>query len=274
VSRKATLGLLLAPGLALLAFGFAFPFAVTLFAPPAAEHPDVLGKLGAMLTDSYVLGVFARTVRVAVTVTLVCLVFGFPTAYLIARAPKSRQGLLLALAVFPLLLSTVVRTFAWLVILGRNGLISDAVLATGLTDRPPELLYTEFALVAGLTQLFMPLMILTSYSSLSHIDPGLEDAARGLGASPGRAFRRIVLPLALPGVLVGATLVFAGAVTAFTTPLLLGGSRNRTLATLLYDYANVKLDWGGASAVALIMTVLVLVVGWASGRISAKVATS
>ncbi|MEE1799329.1 ABC transporter permease [Streptomyces sp. NPDC101062] len=274
MSRKATLGLLLAPGLALLAFGFAFPFVTTLFAPPAAEDPDVVGTLGSLLTDGYVLGVLARTVRVAVTVTLVCLLFGFPTAYLISRAPKSRQGLLLALAVFPLLLSTVVRTFSWLVILGRNGIISDVVLATGLTDSPPELLYTEFALVAGLTQLFMPLMILTSYSSLSHIDPGLEDAARGLGASPGRAFRQIVLPLAVPGVLVGATLVFAGAVTAFTTPLLLGGSRNRTLATLLYDYANVKLDWNGAGAVALLMTVLVLVVGWASGRISAKVATS
>ncbi|MFG3367265.1 ABC transporter permease [Streptomyces sp. NPDC090032] len=274
MSRKATLGLLLTPGLGLLAFGFVFPFVTTLFAPPAAENPDVLGDLGGMLTDGYVLEVLARTVRVAVTVTVVCLVFGFPTAYLISRAPKSRQGLLLALAVFPLLLSTVVRTFSWLVILGRNGLISDFATATGLADRPPQLLYTEFALVAGLTQLFMPLVILTSYSSLSHIDQGLEDAARGLGASAGRAFRQVVLPLALPGVLVGATLVFAGAVTAFTTPMLLGGTRNRTLATLLYNYANVKLDWGGAGAVALIMTVLVLVVGWASGKISAKVATS
>lgn len=268
MSRRAASGLLLLPGVALLAFGFLYPFGITLFAPPAADDPDVLGKLGGMLGDGYVLEVAARTVRVAALTTAICLLLGFPVAYLIARAPRRRQGLLLALAVFPLLLSTVVRTFSWLVILGRNGLISDLLTALGLADGGTQLLYTEFALIAGLTQLFTPIMILTSYSSLSHIDIKLEEAARGLGASPGRAFRRVVLPIALPGVLVGAMLVFAGAVTAFTTPLLLGGTRNRTLATLLYDYANVKLDWGAASAVALIMTALVLVAGWISGRLS------
>ncbi|WP_262700874.1 MULTISPECIES: ABC transporter permease [Streptomyces] len=268
MSRRAASGLLLLPGVALLAFGFLYPFGVTLFVPPAAEHPDVLGKLGGMLGDAYVLEVAARTIRVAALTTVICLLLGFPVAYLISRAPRRRQGLLLALAVFPLLLSTVVRTFSWLVILGRNGLISSVLVDLKIVDGGTQLLYTEFALVAGLTQLFTPIMILTSYSSLSHIDARLEDAARGLGAKPGRAFRSVVLPLALPGVLVGATLVFAGAVTAFTTPLLLGGTRNRTLATLLYDYANVKLDWSAASAVALIMTVLVLAASWISGRLS------
>ncbi|GAA2431505.1 ABC transporter permease [Actinomadura vinacea] len=266
LSRRAA-GLLLVPGLALVAFGFLYPFAVTLFAPPAAEDPNVLGKLGGMLGDGYVLEVVARTIRVAVTTTACCLLLGFPVAYMISRAPQRRRGLLLALAIFPLLLSTVVRTFSWLVILGRNGLISTILNDLRLADGA-QLLYTEFALVAGLTQLFTPIVILTSYSSLSHVDEALEEAARGLGAGPGKAFRQVVLPLALPGVLVGATLAFAGAITAFTTPLLLGGTRNRTLATLLYDYANVKLDWGGASAIALIMTALVLAAAVASGRLS------
>jgi putative spermidine/putrescine transport system permease protein len=130
-----------------------------------------------------------------------------------------------------------------------------------------QLLYTETAIVLGLVQLFLPLMILSAYSSLAQQDPRLEEAARGLGASPGRAFRQVVFPLALPGALVGCTLVFAGAVTAFTTPQLLGGSRERLLSTLLYSRVNVSLDWPAASAVALVMTVLVLAVSALSGRL-------
>ncbi|MCP2163643.1 ABC transporter permease [Goodfellowiella coeruleoviolacea] len=270
MSRKVTVGLLLVPGLALLVFGFLYPFITTLFAPPTIEDTSVLGRLGELVGDSFVLTVAARTIRVAVVVTVVCLVFGFPVAYLISRVPARWRGLLLAMSIFPLLLSNVVRTYSWLVILGRNGLISQALVALGLADEPVQLLYTELALVIGLAQLFMPMMIVTSYSSLSQVDFRLEEAARGLGASAGRAFRRVVLPLALPGVLVGATLVFAGSVTAFTTPMLLGGTQNRTLATLLYEYANVKLDWAAASAVALIMTVIVLVVSAVTTRLSGK----
>ncbi|GAB3212069.1 putative spermidine/putrescine transport system permease protein [Marinactinospora thermotolerans DSM 45154] len=271
LSRRGTLFALLVPGLAVLLFGFLYPVAATLAFPPDGDPATVARETGSLLTDPYLLPVIARTIRVAVVTTLICLVLGFPVAYLISRVPPRWSGKLLALAIFPLMLNTVVRTYGWLVVLGGNGLLSS--LTEGLGLGPSRLLYTETAIVLGLVQLFLPLMILSCYSSLSQQDPRLEEAARGLGASPGRAFRQVVFPLALPGALVGCTLVFAGAVTAFTTPQLLGGARERILSTLLYSRVNVSLDWPAASAVALVMTVLVLVVSALSSRLSAKGST-
>ncbi|MCK9868723.1 ABC transporter permease [Nocardiopsis dassonvillei] len=256
---------LLVPGLAVVLFAFCYPVVATLAWPPDGDPATVARETGGLFTDPYLLPVVARTVRVAVVTTALCLLMGFPVAYLISRAPGRWPGRLLALAIFPLLLNTVVRTYGWIMVLGGNGLISgiSEVLGMGRV----QLLYTETAIVLGLVQLFLPLMILSSYSSLAQQDHRLEDAARGLGASPGRAFRTVVFPLALPGVLVGCTLVFAGAVTAFTTPQLLGGPRERLLSTLLYSRVNVSLDWPSASAVALVMTVLVLAVSALSGRL-------
>nr|WP_233515138.1 ABC transporter permease [Marinitenerispora sediminis] len=266
--RRSAMVALLVPGLAVLAFGFLYPVAATLAAPPDGDPATVARETAALLSDPYLLPVIARTIRVAVVTTAACLLLGFPVAYLISRAPARWAGRLLALAIFPLMLNTVVRTYGWLVLLGSNGLISDVSAALGLGR--PQLLYTETAINLGLVQLFLPIMILSCYSSLSQQDPRLEEAARGLGASPGRAFRQVVLPLAMPGALVGCTLVFAGAVTAFTTPQLLGGARERILSTLLYSRVNVSLDWPAASAVALVMTVLVLAVSVLSGRLTPK----
>ncbi|WP_235995283.1 ABC transporter permease [Nonomuraea montanisoli] len=273
--RRRTTGLLLAPGLAVLALVFLYPVAVTLVAAPAGvDDGGLADRLGALAADDHIWRAAARTVRVAALVTGLCLLLGLPVGFLISRGPPRRRAVLLALAVFPLLLSTVVRTYSWLVILGRTGLLSRALTGLGLAERPTQLLYTETAVVVGLTQLFTPLVIITAYGAFAHVHPDLEAAARGLGASAGSAFRRVALPLALPGVLVGATLVFAGAVTAFTTPLLLGGTRTPTLATLLYDYANVTVDWSSAAAVALLMTVIVLAAGALAARAPAKAAPS
>jgi putative spermidine/putrescine transport system permease protein len=274
MSRRTTIAALLIPGGVLLAFGFLLPFVGTLVTPPAIEPGSVYFSLGELLQDDFALGVLLRTIRVAAVVTVVCAMLGYPVAYLIAHAPVRIRGPLLVLSVFPLLLSTVVRTYAWLVILGRNGMVSSALQWLGFADGPVQLLYTEFALVVGLTQLFLPIMILSAYSSVTAVDERLDEAARGLGATPGRSFRLVVWPLTRPGVLVGATLVFAGSVTAFTTPLLLGGTQNRMLSTLLYDYANVTLDWHAASAVAIVMTVLVLVVGYVATRFARTAVTA
>ena len=124
----------------------------------------------------------------------------------------------------------------------------------------PQLLYTELAIVLGLTQLFLPLAIISCYSAVAQVDPGLDDAARGLGASRIRTFWSIVVPLSMPGIVVAATLVFAGSVTAYTTPYLLGGSSQRMLSTQLFSYSSITVDWAGASATALIMTVLVFLI--------------
>ncbi|MEQ3550331.1 ABC transporter permease [Pseudonocardia nematodicida] len=267
--RRMATGALLLPAVVLLVVGFLYPYLTMLVAPAADPDPDVPGALAAAVTDPYVIEIVARTARVAGLATLASVLFGFPVAWLISRAAPRWRALLLLAVTFPLLLSTVVRTFAWIVLLGGEGLISRTLQGVGLASGPVQLLYTETAMVLGLTQLFMPLLILTAYSSLASVDPALEDAARGMGAGNTAVFARVVFPLALPGTAVGAILVFAGSVTAFTTPSLLGGTRNRTLATLLYQEANTSVNWSAASAVAIIMTVVLLVVTLLLSRVSA-----
>jgi putative spermidine/putrescine transport system permease protein len=258
MSRKASL--LLVPGLLFLLAGFLLPALIMLVAPPGATPLDVISRVGQMLSDPFDLRIIGRTVGLGLIVTAISIVLGFPIAYLLARSTSRWSGVLLALAIFPLLLSNVVRTFGWLVILGSNGAIGQLITGLGLAEQAPQLLYTELAIVLGLTQLFLPLAIVSCYSAVAQVDAGLDDAARGLGASRTRTFWSIVVPLSAPGIIVAATLVFAGSVTAYTTPYLLGGSGQRMLATQLFSYASVTIDWTAASATALVMTVLVFLV--------------
>lgn len=254
--------------------GFLLPAVAMLFAPPGVTFAQVIERMGAMLTDPYDLGIIWRTVRIGLVVTAVCVVLGFPIASLLARSQSRWAGVLLALAIFPLLLSNVVRTFGWLVVLGSNGVIGQLLTGLGLVEKAPQLLYTELAIVLGLVQLFLPLAVITCYSAVAQVDPGLDEAARGLGASRTRSFWTILVPLSLPGVVVAATLVFAGSVTAYTTPYLLGGSGQRMLSTQLFSYASVTVDWAAASATAIVMTVLVFLVSGISALVGRKGATS
>ncbi|HWS37663.1 MAG TPA: ABC transporter permease [Actinoplanes sp.] len=271
---KRRTALLLLPGLAFLAIGFLVPAVAMLVAPPGAETTAVFTRFGEMLADPYELRIIGRTVTLGLIVTALCVGLGFPIAYLLARSTSRWGGVLLALAIFPLLLSNVVRTFGWLVLLGANGAIGRLLTSTGLADEAPQLLYTPLAIVLGLTQLFLPLAVISCYSAVAQIDPGLDDAARGLGAGRTRTFWTVVVPLALPGIVVAATLVFAGSVTAYTTPYLLGGSGQRMLATQLFSYASVSVDWAAASATALIMTILVFLISGLSSLAGRKGATT
>jgi putative spermidine/putrescine transport system permease protein len=155
-----------------------------------------------------------RTMEVALITTAASLVIGFATAWVVARAPGRIKSILVIAAVFPLLTSVVVRSFAWLVILGRNGIVNDALLYLGLIDQPLSLLYTEFAVIIAMVYLFTPLMILTLVGVLEGIPADLTDAAASLGASPAAAFRQVVLPMATPGLIVGSVLVFTGSFTS------------------------------------------------------------
>lgn len=266
--------LLLLPGLAFLLIGFLVPSLAMLLSPPGTDTADVFVRLGEMLTDPYDVAIIGRTLLLGLIVTVICMGLGFPISYLLARSTSRWSGVFLALAIFPLLLSNVVRTFGWLVVLGSNGAIGQLLMGLGIVDHAPQLLYTPLAIVLGLTQLFLPLAIITCYSAVSQVDAGLDDAARGLGASRTRTFWDVVFPLSLPGIVVASTLVFAGAVTAYTTPYLLGGSGNRMLSTQLFSYSSVTIDWASASATALIMTVLVFVVSAVSTVVARKGATS
>lgn len=266
--------LLVIPGLIVLLVGFLIPSIAMLFAPPGVSAGDVFARMFEMLFEPYDQAIIVRTLTLGLITTVICIVLGFPTAYLLARAAGRWAGVLLALAIFPLLLSSVVRTFGWLVVLGSQGAVGQFLTSTGLATEAPQLLYTPLAIVLGLVQLFLPLAIITCYSAVAQVDAGLDEAARGLGATRTRTFWAVVFPLSMPGVVVAATLVFAGAITAYTTPYLLGGSRQRMLSTQLFTYSSTTLDWAAASATAVIMTVLVFAISGISNAFGKKGQTS
>jgi putative spermidine/putrescine transport system permease protein len=177
------------------------------------------------LGDAFSLGVLADTMRLGAETTICCLILGFPLAWLHQRSGPSIKGLLMLLVLLPLLTSVVVRTFAWIVVLGRQGIVNTALQGMGLIDTPLRLLYTEGGVVAALTQVQMPLMALPIIAALGRTGPDLPDAAGMLGAGAWRVFRTITLPLALPGIIAGCLLTFTAAVTAFITQSLVGGGQ-------------------------------------------------
>lgn len=203
--------------------------------------------------DSYYVGIYLRTLRVAVVTTILAVIMGFPTAYFISLLGKKYRGIFIIFAVFPLLTSPVVRSFAWMIILGRNGIVNRTLLFFNIIESPLRLLYTEISITLGLLYLFLPLMIVSLVGVMQNIDKELMLAAQVLGASRFKAFLKVIFPLSLPGLVVGSALVFTGSLTAYTTPALLGGDGSRVLSTLIYRYAMTFFDWETASVIAIIM---------------------
>lgn len=219
-----------------------------------------LSVLCGIFKDEYYLKIFLRTVKIAVITTAVCMVGGIPTAYFISRCDKKWRGLLLAASIFPMMTNSVIRSFAWINILGSNGIINKFLLALGLADKPMKLLYTDFAIIIGSIYLFLPLMIVTVTGVMENIDDDMMEAAQSLGAARMEAFMKVIFPMSLPGIIVGGILVFTGTLTAYTTPQLLGGNSNMVMATLIYQRAMSVSDWTGASVIAFIMIVVTLAV--------------
>ncbi|WP_293859886.1 ABC transporter permease [uncultured Alsobacter sp.] len=250
--------LLVAPALAIVAGLLVAPVANTATMPLTSGRAVALYQR--FFTGAFNQAVTLRTLEIAAVTTVVSLVLGFVAAYVVARAPQKARSILIVAAVFPLLTGTVVRSFAFMVILGRNGLANDFLQKVGLASAPLQMLYTEFAVIVGLVYLFTPLMIVSLVGVLENIDPDLSRAAASLGATPGAVFRQVILPLAVPGLIVGSVLVFTGSFTAFATPQLLGGEQQTVLATLLYQKAMVSFDWMGAATIATVMVVITLLV--------------
>jgi putative spermidine/putrescine transport system permease protein len=259
--------LLLVPALAIILVFLLAPVGGTVATTFGAPQ-GVFAPYTRFLSSSFSQTVLWRTLEIAVLVTVISTLIGFPTAYVIARSRRGWRSMLIVAAVFPLLTSTVVRSFAWMVILGRNGLLNKALLGLGLTSDPVSLLYTETAVVIGLVYLFSPLMILSLVGVLENIDPDLMQASASLGAGPRATFTQVILPLATPGLIVGAVLVFTGSFTAYTTPQLLGGQRQTVLATLLYQRAMVSFDWVAASTIAVVMVAITVVVVLGMSRLA------
>lgn len=214
--------------------------------------------------------VLLRTVEVAVITTAISVVVGFATAWVVARSPGRIKSVLIIASVFPLLTSVVVRSFAWLVILGKNGILNKALLAIGVISEPLPMLYTEGSVIVAMVYLFTPLMILTLVGVLEGIPKELTEAAASLGARPAAAFRQVVLPMSVPGLIVGSVLVFTGSFASYATPQLLGGDRQMMMGTFLYQRAMVTFDWIGASTIAAVMMVVTLTTVFLMSRLARK----
>jgi putative spermidine/putrescine transport system permease protein len=220
------------------------------------ESAFTLENYQEFLSDRFYLQELLRTLRLGVVVTALTLFATYPIALFLARTQSRWRGLLVSLAIAPLLTSTVVRTYGWLVILGNDGLVNGALLGIGLIEQPLRLINDEIGVVIGLVEILMPYMALGLLSGFGRINPDLEEAAMSLGAHPLRAFWRVTLPLSLPGIATGVLLVFVLTISSFVTPQLLGGGRVFLMATEIFDQATYTLDWPFAAAVSFLLLIL------------------
>jgi len=210
------------------------------------------------LGDAYHLSILGDTLLLGLQVTLVTLLIAYPLGLAYLRAGPRVRTLLLFLILLPLLTNTVVRTFAWMAILGREGVINAWLVGVGLTDGPQRLLYTRPWLVVALAQIYLPLMALPLNNSLAKIDANLMKASEGLGASRAFTFRTVILPLSMPGAVAGGLLVFAGSTTAFITQTLVGGGRQLFMPLHIYQQAIGVQKWTFAAAISVIFAIAVM----------------
>ena len=244
--------ILLAPTLLLLAVFFLYPLGDML--ARSLYDPDFTWKHYARLVaEPTYLQVLWITFEIALSVTVAALVLGFPLAYFLSQIRTRTAGLLMILVVVPYFTSVLVRTYAWMVLLGTEGIVNQLLGAVGLIDQPLALMYTRFGVLVGMTYILLPYMVLALYSVMRGIDTGLLRAAESLGASRRRAFWRIFVPLSMPGVAAGSLLVFILSIGFFITPALMGSQEDSMISMIIESQVETYFDWGFASALASIL---------------------
>jgi ABC-type spermidine/putrescine transport system permease subunit I len=211
--------------------------------------------------------VLLRTFRISVTVTLACLVLGYPVAYTLATAPRWLAAPLLVLVLVPFWISLLARSFTWLVLLQRNGVVNRLLLALGLTTEPLPLVYNELGVYVGMIHILLPYMILSLYAGMRSIDPTLLRAAANLGATGWQAFVRVYLPLSLPGVAAGSVLLFVLGLGFFITPALLGGGKVTMVAVLIEANIREALNWPLAAALSVLLLAATVLALWPAYRL-------
>ena len=210
-----------------------------------------------ILTDGITLKIFIQTVELSLIITLFCLLLGYPVAMLMRRVgPKARLWILL-LVVSPLLTSIIVRNVAWVLILGRSGMINDFLISWGLISKPLPLMYNTFGVVLAVVHVYLSFMVLPLFAALSSINNSLEEAAASLGAKPLSIFLNVTLPLSLPGIMAGCTLVFILSMGVYLTPVIMGGNFVVTLPMLIEDAVRNRYNWPEASAMALLLLIAI-----------------
>lgn len=214
--------------------------------------------------DSYFWEIFGRTFGIALATTAICAVVGVPVAHFMGRISPRLRSVMILIVLGPLLISVVVRTLGWAILLGNRGVINTALMNWGLIERPIKMMYTSGGIVLALTHVMIPFMILAVWAALQRCDPLTEAAAESLGAPELTIFRRVVLPQAMPGVLSGSLIVFSLSASSFATPAILGGRRVKVVATVVYDEFMNTLNWplGAAIAMVLLAAVLIVMLSW------------
>ncbi len=219
-----------------------------------------LAQLWRVLGDDAYHLAFLTTLQIAIASTLICAVIGYPYAYLMATSSPRVAALLAAAVMVPFWTSVLARSLAWMILLGRRGVINEWLVATGVLERPVALLFNGIGVQIGMVHVLLPFMVLPIWSILSRLDAGLPRAARSLGASPAQAFLHVTLPLSLPGLAAGATLVFMFAIGFYITPALLGGPNELTIASLIEMVVRDLLDWSFGAMLSLALLALVAAV--------------
>ncbi len=254
-------GLLVLPAVAMLGLVFLLPLALffvrtLLIESPAADLPGLFARV---LGSRAMQIAMVTTVWISLLTTVVTLLVGYPIAFYLANRRGPRVSLVLFCVVVPYFTSVIVRTYAWMVLLGREGILNRLLVGGGVTDAPLPLLYNTFSIVVGMTYVLLPYMVLTLYAAMRGIDPNLVRAGRALGASPFYVFRRVYLPLSWPGVASGTLIVLILALGFFITPALMGGPGNVMVAMLVERSIELLLDWPGAAVMSLVLLAVTLV---------------
>ncbi|MCI1593898.1 ABC transporter permease [Pediococcus pentosaceus] len=249
--------MLVFPGMAAVVLLLFFPLLQMII--PTFSSDNTNSSYTEFLSSNYNQEVIFRTVGIAVITTIIVLILGLPLALWISRQKGSVKKILSIVILFPILTNAVVRNFTWIIILGKNGVLNELFIKLHIISKPLSLLYTNFAIVVGLVYLFLPIMVTSLVGSIDELNIEVEEAAAILGASPSVSFFKVIIPQLITGILTGCILVFAGSMTAYTTPQILGGNRHLVMATLIYQESMTLGDWNSASIVAVILIVLTVI---------------
>lgn len=260
---------LVVPGLLLLAVGLFWPFLRMVRMSFLDKYPGetalTFSHYLQFVTDSYYLGIAARTFEMALVITVLTAVIGFPVAWYLARSESRFRHLVFLGVVSPLLVSIIVRTIGWTILLGSEGLINSILTGLGIVDEPLRLMQSFWSVVVGMVHVLLPFMVLSIASVLGKIDGSLLEAAAVHGARPIRTFTRVVLPLSIQGIAAGSVIVFCLSVGAYITPSMLGRGHVTVMSITTYDEMVGTVDWPTGAATSMILTLATLVILFAYG---------
>lgn len=258
-------GVLIGPATVIVAVGLLLPIAILFRYSLNQFKPRVmmveaftLENYVKFFTDPFYTNIFFTTLRVAALCTVICLLLGFPLAYVLARTQTRYKNLLIMLVVLPLFVGNAVRAAGWMTVLGSKGFLNTLLIDIGLISEPVQFMYTEGAVIAGIIAVNLPYMVLTLQSVIEGIDRNVEEAAFSLGAGPLAMFRRVLWPLALPGIIAGTILTFILGMNAYATPVLLGGPKFKMMGPLVFGQFQLN-NWPFGAAISFILMTATLV---------------